>query len=138
MSFEVYVTTFRNGDFASMTRDQLRTPFAEHLTELEPDLWQVRYDDINWCDIYLTADSADTAMVQGFSVRRPCGDQRLWDSLASILASTDAVLYFPGGRAPVVGRRTVRQHLPPDLIDSLGEPIVVTSGTEILAELHAA
>ena len=137
MSFDVYLQSFHRGEFAGIPRQRVRDVFGEHLTETESDYWQLRYDDAKSCDLDLTAHD-DPSMVRGFTVHGPCADQRLWDALASILALGDIVLYFPGGRAPLVARSTVTEHLPPDMVESLGQPVVVTSGREIQQEIHAA
>jgi len=71
-------------------------------------------------------------------VHRPCGDHRLWDSLASILALGDVVLFFPGAQALLVAHSGVAQHLPPDMFEAFGQPVVVTSGNEILHAIQAA
>ena len=137
MSFGIFLQSFHRGASAGIPRQQVRDVFGAPLVETEPDYWQLRYDDANSCDLYLTAHS-DPSMVRGFSVHRPCADPRLWDGLAGILALGDIVLYFPGGKAPLVGRSTVTQHLPPDMIELLGCPVVVTSGREIRHEIDAA
>jgi hypothetical protein len=138
VSFDVYVQSFQHGEFAGITRQRIRTAFGLHLTEAEPDFWQLRYDEANSCDLHLTADDVDPTMVRGFTIHRPCADLRLWDALASVLSSGDVVLYFPGARAPLVARASVGQHLPPDMIEALGHPVVVTSGSEIQHEIDAA
>ncbi len=138
MSFDVYLQSFHRGEFAGIPRQRIRDAFGEHLTETELDYWQLRYDDANSCDLNLTTHDTDVSMVRGFTVHRPCADQRLWDALASILTLGDIVLYFPSGRAPLVARSTVTQHLPPDMVESLGQPVVVTSGREIQHEIEAA
>lgn len=130
--------SFENGEVAGIPRQLLRAAFGPHLAENEPELWRLRYDDINSCVVYLTADPNDPGMITGFMVHRPCVDQRLWDALATVLALGNVVLYFPGGRASLVGRGSVTGHLPPDLVESLGQPVVVTSGREIQDEIDAA
>jgi len=138
MSFDVYLQSFHNGELAGIPRQRVRDAFGTHLTEIGPDDWQLRYDDANSCDLDLMGDDTDAAMVLGFTVYRPCSDQRLWDGLASILASGDVVLYFPGGRAPLVARSTVTDHLPASMVEALGQPVVVASDREIQREIHAA
>lgn len=137
MSFDIYLQSFHQGEFAGIPRQCVRDAFGPHLTENGPDDWQLRYDDANSCDLDLMGHDTDATMVLGFTVYRPCSDQRLWDGLASILASGDVVLFFPGCRAPLVARSTVTHHLPESLIKALGQPVVVTSGKEIQQEIHA-
>lgn len=131
MSFEIYVQSFQNGDQAGISRQLVRDAFGTHLKELEPNRGQLHYDFTNSCDVDFDADAADPNLLVGFTVHRPCSDQRLWDSLASILRLGDIVLYFPGCRAPLVARSSVAEHLPSDLFSSLGQPEIVASGSEI-------
>lgn len=138
MSFDLFVQCFRDGKLDGIPRQCVRDAFGPHLNELEPNFWQLDYDDLNSCNIYLTAHNSDSGLIDGFTVNRPCYDQRLWDALASILTLGDVVLYFPGCRAPLVAQAIVAQHLPPDLIEALGQPLVVTSGNEIIREIETA
>jgi hypothetical protein len=108
------------------------------VTETEPDFWKIRYDRRNSCDLFLTAHEPDASMVRGFTVHRPCEDRRLWDALASVLALGAVILYFPGCRAPLVRRKDVVRHLPADLIEGLGKPVVVTNGKDIHHEIQTA
>ena len=138
MSFDVYVQSFQNGELEGIPRERVRVAFGAYLTETEPDFWQLRYDEANSCDVSLTVHATEPSVVRGFTVHGPCADQRLWDALASILTLGDIVLYFPGGRAPLVARSSVTEQLPPDMVEALGQPVVVTSGREIQHEIHAA
>jgi len=138
MSFDVYLQSFHNGELAGIPRQCVRDAFGPHVTETGPDDWQLRYDDANSSALDLMGHDTDATMILGFTVYRPCSDQRLWDALASILASGDVVLFFPGGRAPLVARSSVVHHLPASMIEALGQPVVVTSGREIRREIHAA
>jgi len=54
MSFDVYLQAFHRGEFAGIARQRVREVFGARLTETEPDFWQLRYDDSNSCDLYLT------------------------------------------------------------------------------------
>jgi hypothetical protein len=138
MSFDLFLQVFDQGELTRISRDRVRDAFgAAFVTESEPDRWKVLYDPQNSCDVYLSVDGS-AGMLQGLSINRPCGDLRLWDALAYILALGNVVLYFPGCRAPVIGNVNSRQHLPLDMIEALGEPIVVRSGAEILREVQAA
>ena len=137
MSFDVFLQVFDQGESAGISCDRVRDAFgAAFVTESEPNRWKVLYDAQNSCDVYLGLDGG-AGMLQGLSINRPCGDLRLWEALASILALGNVVLYFPGCRAPVIGNLNARQHLPLNMIEALGEPIVAASGAEILREIQA-
>jgi len=132
----VYVQSFRNGEPSGVPRGQIRSAFGEYLTEREPNFWHVRYDDTNSCELNLTPDDAHADLICGFAVHRPCADARLWHALAVILSLGDLVLYFPGGGAPLVARSSVAQHLPLDMVEALGQPVVVTRGEQIQNEIQ--
>jgi hypothetical protein len=135
MSFEVFVQCFQNGEFAGLHRQCVRDIFGTCLIETEPNFWHLRYDDTNSCNLYLTSHDSDPRMVSGITVNRPCGDERLWDALASILALGNVELYFPGGPL-LVYRISVKQHLPQEMTDALGQPKVVANGSDIQRELQ--
>ena len=136
MSFEVNVQCFQKGECAEIPLQRVRDVFSPHLTEIDSQNWRIRFDDANFCDLYLRAHATDPELALGFTIHRPCADHRLWDALASILALGNVAIYFPGGRAPLVASRDVTEHLPQDMIVALGEPVVVTSGEEILNEIQ--
>ncbi len=138
MSFDVYVQSFQNGEFAGISRERVRDAFGAHVTDTKTDFWQLRYDDVDSCELDLTPHASDPGMVRGFTIHRPCADHRLWDALASVLALGDVVLYFPGGRPRLVARGSVTQHLPPSMVEALGQPVVVTTGREIQHEIDVA
>ncbi len=133
----MFLQVFDQGESAGISCDRVRDAFgAAFVTESEPNRWKVLYDAQNSCDVYLGLDGS-AGTLQGLSINRPCGDLRLWEALAAILALGNVVLYFPGCRAPVIGNLNARQHLPLDMIEALGEPIVAASGAEILREIRA-
>jgi hypothetical protein len=138
MSFEIYVQSFQSGEPGSVSRQCIRDAFGSHLTEQERDYWELRSDEFNVCHLCLDASDSDASAIHGFTVWRPCGDARLWDALASILTIGNLVLYFPGGRAPLVARSEVIQHMPPEMTESLGQPEVIETGRQILLAIEAA
>jgi hypothetical protein len=138
MSFEVYVQCFEKGEPAGLARQKVREVFGKFLAEKERDLWQVRYDKMNSCDLYLSGDEEDTNKIKSLMVSRPCSDRRLWDGLAAILKLGNVVLYFPGCGAPMVSRSSVTRHLPVEMIERMGRPVCVATGKEIAAAVEEA
>jgi len=64
-------------------------------------------------------------------VSRPTVSPELWKGLAEILKRTTSVLYWSGTPC-VVADASVIPHLPPDMIESLGDPVVTTDRDRIL------
>jgi hypothetical protein len=138
MSFEAFVQCFKDGEFAGFPSQQIRDAFAPYAIDDSPYDWRIFYDQQNYSDVMESSHPTDTALICGFTVHRPCGGVRLWDTLATILKSGNFVLYFPASCPPLIADERVAQHLPPDMIESLGKPKVITTGQEILDELRAA
>ena len=135
MSFEVYVQCFKGGAPSGIARERVRSAFGQVVTQSEPWLWSVRYDDTNGCDIAVSAPDDDDSLVHHLCVSRPCSDRRLFDSLAAVLKLGAVVLYFPGGPSPLVADEAVVADLPPDMVESLGTPVCVGSGDEIIRHI---
>jgi hypothetical protein len=57
---------------------------------------------------------------------------RLWGSKYKVVSMSNVVLYFPGNAPPLIANESVANHLPEDMIDSLGRPLLVRSGAEIV------
>jgi hypothetical protein len=138
MSMEVYIQCFKDGAPSGVPRDKVRAAFGQFLTETEPRFWSVRYDDENGCDVAVDACEDDASLVYSLCIERPCGDKRLWDALAAILKLGTVVLYFPGGASPLVAVESVVGHLPPDMVESLGTPVCIQTGDEIVRHIDAA
>jgi hypothetical protein len=137
MSFDVFLQAFENGRPAGIPRERVRGAFGAAVAAgSTPDTWTLLYDRENSCDVRIGAGGTAN-LVQELSIHRPCGDARLWDSLASILALGNVVLYFPGCRVPLVATQGTSRHLPADLVESLGDPAVVSTGAEILDAIRA-
>jgi len=138
MSYEIYVQCFKDGAPAGIPREQVRAAFGKFLTEVERTMWHVRYDDENSCDINVDAYKDDESLVHHLCIERPCGDGRLWNALAAVLKLGPVVLYFPGEAPPLVAAQSVVRHLPPDMVESLGTPVSVANGDEIVQHIEAA
>ena len=135
MGFEVYLQCFGESERSGISRAAVRSLFPVIEEESEPDFWRVRYDNKNSCDIAVTAMTSDEEMLKSFYVDRPCGDLRLWEGLLSVLRMGSVVIFWPGG-PPVVAVEAVAADLPVDMIDSIGQPKLVSSTEELLRLLR--
>ncbi len=55
-----------------------------------------------------------------------------WSGLLGILRQTNGALYWPGCRVIAVGHAEAIAHMPPDMIEKLGPPVVIAAPAEIL------
>jgi hypothetical protein len=127
MSFELFVQCFDHGEFGSFPREIVERLFGPFVIRRDSEWIDIEYDAQNSATIYMSADAG----LDGFMVHRPCGDRRLYEALLAILRSGNLVMYWPGDGPALIGQPETARHLPQDLIDTLGEPVVVGSPDEI-------
>ena len=130
MSLDVFVEAYHDGAPAGVSREAARSAFRGFATEKDMTCWRVRYDEANFCDLLLSVDLDDPTKISGFLISGPCADERLWEALVSVLKLGAVVLHFEG-RAAFVGSTDAIPHLPKEMIEVLGEPRVVSAGSEI-------
>lgn len=137
VSFDLFVQFYEHGEPSVVAVENVRAAFGDHVSGIDATHIRLEYNAENRSYIDLSPDTKSAGAVTGFAVSRPCGDMRLWDALAGILRLGNAVLYFPGGKNPLVGSTDTVAHLPQEMIEALGDPLVVISGQAILAHVHA-
>ena len=137
MSFEVFILGFKNGEPEWFPAQRVRDAFGTHVVECLAYAWCLRYDEPNVNGVTLMKHPSDPSLISGFSVDRPGADIRMWDTLASILASGPFAFVF-GSHPPLIGNPDAVQHLPPNMLASMGQPRLVRSGQEIQHEIRTA
>ena len=138
MSFEVYVQCFENGEPAGIPRDFLRRVFSGFLTEPEENYWCVQYGPHDSCNLALSPLGNARDEVYQITVERPCKDARLWEALILLLGHKNTVIYFPGCEGPLLLKLTVAEHMPPAMLKDLGEPRLVSKGSDIIRYIENA
>ena len=138
MGFEAFIQSFTNGELSGIPIQKVRDAFEPFVKETGPADWRLQYGENDYSDVALSLVPTDHNLIFGFTVDRPCGNDRLWDALASILQLGNLVIYFPSTCPPLVANSTVAGHLPSSMIEAMGEPKCVGTGKEILKELKTA
>lgn len=138
MSFDLYIQSFKNGEPAGVARSAVRNAFQGALSEPEHDYWQLTYGPSESCALMLSPLAHLTEHIHNITVVRPCGNHLLWRGIAELLAVGNTVLYFPGGRGPLLLNPAVASHLPEGMLAALGQPIVVSNGEDIAHQISAA
>ncbi|WFP62359.1 hypothetical protein [Mesorhizobium sp. WSM4904] len=133
MSFEAYLACFEDGQEGYFPTAVVDEAFAPFITSRDGDVWTVTYRDapLDQTELYMNLNPEDYAQCSGLTVVRPTTNTLLYDSLLKILRGTNSCVYFPGDCPPLVARAETIPHLNQDMIETLGEPLVVLSGTEI-------
>jgi hypothetical protein len=137
VSFDLFIRFYDHGAPAGIALEDVRAAFAPYISSSDATHLALEYDVANGSYVHLKPHPNNADATVAIAVNRPCGDMRLWDSLARVLRLGNAVLFFPGGANPMVGSTDAVPHLPRDMIETLGNPVVVASGKAILALVHA-
>jgi hypothetical protein len=141
MSFEVFLCNYRDGEPDGIDEAVLRAAFGDAVRRGEPEFscWRLEYgSEVNGCDVYVTRVDCDPTRVKALLVSRPVADGRLWESLFRVMRLGHVVLFSPGLPSPLFADPQSVRHVCRDLLDALGEPVVVGSGAEIRAAIEAA
>jgi hypothetical protein len=121
MSYEYYLQAHLNQDFQEISTERILAIFKEHITAQDEGYIDLKFDDINRCTIYLDMQNAT---ISSFMVSRPCGSKQLGVYLYEVMLLGNFVFYEPDGKHPIIVNPATAAHLPPDMIETLGEPAV--------------
>jgi len=132
MSFDLFFQTFQSGVPAPFSTALIEKGFGPYASERSPGRWVLRYPNGGFCELYVDAEQETET---SFMVARPPDSPEFWRTLLDLLQQTPSCLYWPGG-GPLIANPMVRNHLPPDMIESLGEPIVVSAPEQIIEAIR--
>jgi len=135
MSFDLYLQKFQNGEAAGISLDVIRDTFGKYVVEMDEDFWQVQYSVNASSDIFLQVLPDDDSLIHTLSVHRACSDIRLWESLWLLLALPGTIFYYPGCVAPLARDSQACIHMPEDMRESLGDPVIVSNALEIFQSI---
>src|SRR5437763_470355 len=139
MSFEVFIQCFTRGEHDGVAVADIQHAFGPELQAGEQDWWKVVYDEQNYCDILMHFLPPDRRLVHFMSVQRPCDDRRRWEALFTTLKLGHVVLYFPARKPPLlVSDESVSEHLPKEMVESMGAVTHVGSAQDILDAIQKA
>lgn len=132
MSSEFYIQGYHQGEFAGIARALVLDAFG--LAEDTPDdgIIELRYSGNDDCGLSFKTTGN---IVTSLCIHRPSEAPALLNSLFQVLNAGHYVLYAPGGNAPVVTQNGMTAHLPKDMVDALGKPVVVDGPDGILDAL---
>lgn len=136
MSVEAFLWCYSAGQNASMPVSIVLDAFRPYTVafDSETDVLQIQFGGPeNSCDIYLGAHATERGTTAGVSIARPLSEPQLWECVLDIMRKENVILFFSDDTTPLHATPEVLAHFPPELLQSLGEPRLVTSPQEILA-----
>ena len=131
MSYEYYLQAHLNGDSQGVPTERILAIFKDYIVAKSDTYIDLKFSEGNSCSIYLATEEPFNS---GFMISRPCGD-KLGDCLYEVMLLGNFVFFEPDGTHMIIINPDVEVHLPEDMIESLGKP-VVASDRETFLELY--
>jgi hypothetical protein len=138
MSFDLYLVSFADHKPSGVPRTLVREAFAEQVRWEDEDSGWTQLTSNDGCRIGLGPLKSDPSLISCVCINRPLSDERFLNALYQILRLGNVALFFPGGKGPLIAEPSVGNHLPPDMFESLGTPIVVANGREIAEQIRSS
>ena len=133
MCFEVYLQWFRDEDPDSIPLSTVSDALDHLLVSRDGLCWQLTEGEASLG----SAPQRGPTEISSLTIHRPSTSPDLWGALYALLEVGNGVFYFPGG-GPLIAHAEAKSHLPTDMVNTLGEPIVARSGEDLVAAVKAA
>lgn len=131
MGIEILVIGFKNGARAGIPPTEVLALFGKTEADNEEGWYALNYDSLNSCDLSMRLENG---IVSSLCISRPCAHAKLYESLFKLLSSGPYVAFAPGGPM-VIADLGIVDHLPKDMIESLGPPVNVLDERELSTKL---
>lgn len=129
MSYEYFLQAHLDQGFQPVSTTQVLEIFQPYITQQDPTYIDVQFEEGNSCTIYLeTVDEYLDSMM----VSRPCYSQQLGGCLYEVMLLGNFVFYEPDGKQMIAVSEATEAHLPSDMIEVLGKPVVATDKASFL------
>jgi len=130
MSFDLFVGSFIGGESAPFPSDILYEAFRPYIARTERNCYVLRFGptELDTCSLYVDTANAE---ISDFSINSPLADERLFEAVFTVLKVPGLAMQLPGECPPLVASSETEEHLPQDMIASLGKPILLTAASEI-------
>lgn len=137
MSFDLFVGHFTEGTTSSFHKEIIEEAFKSVTTSTDTYCLTVCFDKNNEECSYIYRDG-EHSLIDSFSINRPVRNINLFKILLGILSQGNFVLYLPGNCPPLVGSESTISHIPHDMVDALGTPVMLKSADEIIEWIQNA
>ena len=134
MSFDLFFGCYQAGQKATFPRSLLEKQFAPYISRRELTCFTVDFGAGDTSYIYRD----DLDQIDSFSVNRPTGSPALYQAIFDLLRTQPLVLYMPSECPPLIGSTETASHVPADMVEALGNPVVLKSANEILEWMRRA
>jgi hypothetical protein len=166
MSFDAFLSCYESGDHGYFPIEVIELAFGDAVTCKEEEskrdgrsfFWRLEYPVeqapnqpktfvFNGREYpYVVQDGAELyfgekggeGLTSGFMIAGPAGNLRFYESILAILRVTNTALYCAGACPPMVGKEDSINHLPSEMIETLGEAVIIRHPKEIIDRFSVA
>ncbi|GLU28248.1 hypothetical protein [Brucella sp. NBRC 12950] len=131
MSTELYIAGFRHGKPAGLPVVDVLAVFGLSKEDQKGGFYALSYDHLNLCDLSVGTQNDE---ITDICILRPCGHNRLYSEVFSLLSSGPYVAFVPSGPLVAV-RAEAGSDIPEDMRAVFGPPVTVSSASALKAEL---
>jgi hypothetical protein len=132
MSYEYFIQAHLHQDSQKIPTESILSIFKRYIVAKDKTYIDLHFDESNRCTIYLDTEEPDNS---GFMVSRPCG-VKLGECLYEVMLLGNFVFFEPDGKYMITVAPSVEAHLPADMIETLGKPVVAKSQEDFLKLYH--
>ena len=125
MSYEYFLSAYTERESENISTKKILQVLEQFISKKDENAVELTFDEINNCCIYLDIDEP---FVNGMMISRPCGGEQFIKCLYRIMQLGNFVFFEPDGKRMIALNPDIQQHLPEDMIESLGEPLIATDG----------
>lgn len=129
MSYSYFLQAHLNQDAQEIPMSSILAIFRDHIAAMEDNCIDLEFEEGNSCTIYVDTTQITTT---GFTINRPCFDKRLGEYIYEVMQLGNFVFFEPDGKTPIITNPVVEEHLPPDMIETLGKPAIGRSKEHFL------
>ncbi|MDR1794159.1 MAG: hypothetical protein LBR25_02015 [Erysipelotrichaceae bacterium] len=136
MSTEWYLQAFEVEDEQQIPTFEILSLFNEYPIKQSQNYVDLSLPD---GDVTIFVD-VQAESICHLTITRPILSEALYKLIYNIMSTGNFVFYSPGGNYPIILNETVREHLPLDMMQALGEPKVGNTPEaflELLKNLYA-
>ena len=165
MGFEIFFSCYESGELCDLPLSEVESAFHSAIAYREGTggrcFWRLEYpvpnslddqrvisssgteyqvQDTEFSEIYMAVrvEVDSIPVTDGFMVAGPASHTDFYAALLRLLQTNNSALFWPGGNSLVIGRSSAIEHLPIEMIESLGGPFLVTEPRQIIDRIRAS
>lgn len=124
MAYEYFLQAYLNQKPQSIPRDTIFLLLTKYISKEGENFVDIRFDANNHCTVYVDTTSE---YIGSLTFSRPSSVLQLSELIYQLMLAGNFIFFEPDGKYPIALSANVEHHLPPDMIEGLGQPKIATT-----------